>query len=113
MYKGVFWYKNGEILSVKVLCDSSGNLLEYCEFSSKSGKNFNHRKEWCVFNIPLPYNYYPRGRVEIKNGKAIIFLNPTLCTDEIKSAIKEHFGLHKIRIEWKADGSYHYRSLQK
>ena len=25
-----------------------------------------------------PYNYYPRGRVEIKNGKVSIYMNPVL-----------------------------------
>lgn len=112
LYKGIFWFKDGEILAVKVLCDSVGNPLEPCVFSSKSGKNFNHKKEWESFHSPLPYNYYPRGRVEITNNKAIVFLHTSLCTNSVKSTIAACFGLHEIKIEWKADGSKHYQSLQ-
>ena len=38
MYKGIFWLKDGEMLAVKVLCNRSGEPLEPCVFSSKSGK---------------------------------------------------------------------------
>ena len=112
MYKGIFWLKEGEIIAVKVLCSSLGKPLEPCVFSSKSGKNFNHKKEWERFHIPLPYNYYPRGRVEIANKKATVFLHPDLCADPVKTAIADCFGLERIKICWKADGSKHYKSLQ-
>ena len=112
MYKGIFWLKDGETLAVKVLCDSLGDPLEPCVFSSKSGKNFNHKKEWERFHIPLPYNYYPRGRVEIANNKATVFLHPDLCADPVKVAIADCFCLKGIKISWKADGSNHYKSLQ-
>ena len=43
-----------------------------------------------------PYNYYPRGRVEIKNGKIIIFLNPDINKPSIIKEIAEKitFGLY-------------------
>lgn len=112
MYKGIFWFKDGEMLAVKVLCNSLGEPLEPCAFSSKSGKNFNHKKEWEHFHSPLPYNYYPRGRVEIANNKATVFLHPDLCDDPVKVAITDCFGLNDIKTQWKADGSKHYKSLQ-
>lgn len=58
-----------------------------------------------------PYNYYPRGRVEIKNGKATVYLNPALNTNEITQNIKAEFGLSDIKTVFKSDGSEHYRAV--
>lgn len=114
MYKGIFWFGGESIISVKVLCDKNGSALEPCEFSSKSGENFNHEKEW--EKLPksvtgnLLFNYFPRGRVEIKNGKATVWLNPMLNTDEKISAILSEFDLsdEEIKIVVKCDNSKHY-----
>ena len=62
----------------------------------------------------LPFNYLPRGRVEIrKGGKAIIFCSPHICTEETKQLITEEFGLTAengiANISLKSDGSAHYR----
>ena len=111
LYKGIFWAKDGEILALKVRCDQNGDPLVPCLFSSKSEKNFNHKKEWKRLSHTLPYNYYPRGRVEIANNKATVYLHPDLCIDPVKSAIAACFGLRGIEICWKADGSKHYKSL--
>lgn len=48
-FKGIFWIKpNGELLVLKVKCDSFGNLLEDIphDMLSKSGGNFNHKNAW-------------------------------------------------------------------
>ena len=123
MYKGIFWIKQKEEgrfipITVKAECDEYGNLLdERVRFSSKSGESFNHQEEWEIFEaMPggeyrgLPYNYYPRGRVEIKNKKATVYLNPVLCTEYIKRLIFEKFGLFRdgINVRFVADGSSHY-----
>ena len=91
--------------------------LEEAEFSSKSGDNFNHEIEWEKRKDSAricrrhPYNYYPRGRVEIKNGKIKIFANPVIMEepDAMEDIIKA-FELEEVKdnVSWIADGSKHY-----
>ena len=59
------------------------------------------------------YNYYPRGRVEIKNGKATIYFNPVLNRFDIHSLIVTEFDLlgKNIIVREVADGSNHYEYL--
>lgn len=118
MYKGIFWLINEDepkLLSVKVLCDETGTPLEEASFSSKSEENFNHKREWD--NLPdsvkksKEFDYYPRGRVEIKNNKIKIFANPVLLTEEIKQMIFIEFDIQDSLDEVKvvADNSSHYK----
>ena len=64
---------------VAIPCDRNGVTNETVAFSAKSGESFNHKTEWSKLDKSItqgkPFNYYPRGRVEIRNGKATIFLN--------------------------------------
>ena len=74
-----------KLIVKKAKCNSDGVALEHVEYSSKSMSNFNHKAEWSKLPKSVtngqPYNYYPRGRVEIKNNKAKVYLNPVLiCT---------------------------------
>ncbi len=60
------------------------------------------------------YNYYPRGRVEISNDRAIIYLNPNINKEQIINDIKYKFGvtsdnISKIRVI--SDNSSHYESI--
>ena len=118
-YKGIFWYIPVEhkLISVKVTCDENGNALENVNYSSKSGGNFNHKTEWSKLHKDItqnnPYNYYPRGRVEIKNGKATIYFNPVLNRFDIHNLILEEFRLIRsnIIVCEVADGSKHYDYL--
>ena len=82
--------------------------------NSKYGDNYNHKQTWETY-VPAglrrgkPYNYYPRGRVEIKEkSKAKIFLNPDIATDEIITYIIEKFKLQDRAVKVVADGSRHY-----
>ncbi len=115
MYKGIFWLIGGELLNVKVTCNESGSAIQKVQYSSKSGENFNHKAEWEQIPHKItkskPYNYYPRGRVEIKNGKATVYLNPALNIDEITEIIKAEFGLSDIKTVFKSDGSEHYQAV--
>ena len=76
IYKGIFWYNptKKKLIVKKVACNSNGEAIEHVEYSSQSGNNFNHKAEWSKLPKSVtngqPYNYYPRGRVEIKNNKA-------------------------------------------
>ena len=80
MKKGIFWCVAAEsahpwLITVSVSCDAEGNPDTPAVFTSKAGMNFNHKAEWEKLDKSirggLPYNYYPRGRVEIWKGKEI------------------------------------------
>ena len=102
--------------TVSVACDKNGDSKELVRFSSKSGNNFNHRLEWERFDRSItagrPFNYYPRGRVEIKKGKATVFINPAINKECIVRRIMDAFELMTGElncINIKSDGSSHYR----
>lgn len=124
MKKGIFWCTDWEsehphLITVTVKCDPNGVALEPVEYSSKSGENFNHKAEWDKLDRSvtqgLPYNYYPRGRVEIRNAKATVFYSPDLNYDTILDEILATFeiagmkGLTHLTVT--TDGSEHYRHL--
>ena len=127
IYKGIFWYDptNKKLIVKKVACKSDGEAIEHVEYSSKSGNNFNHKAEWSKLPKSVtngqPYNYYPRGRVEIKNNKAKVYLNPILiCTIPTQKKpfcpiglIEKEFGLglKTIRADIIPDNSKHYGYL--
>ena len=118
MKKGIFWCmdKNDvNLYTVSVACNSNGIETENVVYSSKSGTNFNHKTEWEKADKKItgthPYNYYPRGRVEVKNGRAIIFLNPDINTKEILEEIYRVFELKEDELKnilIKSDGSHNY-----
>lgn len=113
LYKGLFWIKQDERgrfipITVMVECDADGNAVNNRIAPDKD--SFNHEKEWKIFEAmpsgeyhDLPYNYYPRGRVEINNKKAIVYFNPLLCTEYIKWLITNEFGLWNIDVSFVAE----------
>ena len=121
--KGIFWIvdrknlQNNEPYLFCIPDDSVGVpcfLTPIPPLNSKYGGNYNHKQTWETY-VPAelrrdkPYNYYPRGRVEIKEkGKAKIFLNPDIATDEIIAYIIEKFRLQHREVKVVADGSKHY-----
>lgn len=127
MYKGIFWCNvlvfdddmfSHKLYTQMVKCDANGNALEEADFSSKSGDNFNHQIEWEKmtetekFCRQHPYNYFPRGRVEVNDGNVRIFANPVILDDEdAKALIIKSFELESLQdsITWIADNSKHYR----
>ena len=121
MKKGIFWCDSfgrdsPHLIVVSVKCDADGKSDRPIDFSSKSGQNFNHKAEWQKLSRSVtrgqPFNYYPRGRVEIKNRKAIIYLNPDLNNTVVLNKIIENFELKNQQdlksIAVKSDGSSHY-----
>lgn len=116
--KGAFWLIDGELVCIKTACDTQGNPTKDVSFSSKSGENFNHAAEWAklprAITHGMPFNYYPRGRVEVKNEKAVIYLNPSINRYEIQDELRERFGLDILsKVSVKNDGSEHYRALSE
>ena len=127
---GVFWVLSDnadlsdyEFLIFDIPCDANGksNNTHSIELNSKSGNSYNHKKLWEseVKNDSKyrPYNkkeydYYPRGRVEISNNRATVYLNPHINSPNFTDAIKEKFGLlpcNVFEVRVVTDGSEHYQ----
>jgi len=130
LFSGVFWViaddaelDNYKLLAFKIPCDINGNPtgIQALELNAKSGRTYNHKKLWedDVRNNSeykpynrKPYDYYPRGRVEIANSRATIYLSPHLDSIDLTEEIKREFGLRAqglsgIRVL--PDTSVHYR----
>ena len=96
--------------------DRQGTILDpTLPLNAKSGTTYNHKLTWNQLAPDLTrghtYQYYPRGRVEIRRGKALVFLNPVLNTPAVLAQICQAFGLDTAllrKIEVKNDGSSHY-----
>ena len=131
---GIFWIISDtedlaeyKLLSFSVPCDVDGIPIDMPDIplNSKSGTSYNHKLIWNehVKNSlkhksynKKEYSHYPRGRVEISKGKAIIYLNPFICREPFIREIKTEFGLCEnnisgIRIV--ADNSAHYACFLK
>lgn len=114
---------DNQVVSEKKLCDEFGNLIPDEKEGVQAGGvqekawSNNHKKIWSKLPRKVTrgksFHYFPRGRVEIRRKRAIIFLNPSLCYEEMLQKIKAEFRLDNnetIRdILVKADGSRHYR----
>jgi hypothetical protein len=104
MSRGVFWIVDDELLAFPFVEDYLGGV-------AKSGNTYNHKKLWAdvkPHGCNKPYNYYPRGRVDISNkGKPIIYMNPNI-DDAFISLIKSEFGLRTNPII-RYDNSNHYK----
>lgn len=125
--KGIFWIvdrehlENNEPFLFRIPVDCAGTpcyLTPIPRPNSKHGDNYNHMLTWYRY-VPeelrrgKPYDWYPRGRVEIKEkDKAKIFLNPDIATDEIIAYITEKFRLQHREVKVIADGSKHYGYYQ-
>ena len=127
LYKGLFWTKDIDNIKkstvcVKALCDAQGNFIEISSINSdtlsENKTNFNHQKVWQTLDKRISgnkaYNYYPRGRVEIRNGKAIIYANVGIATEDLKNGVISAFNLTERNgikaVVLKSDGSNHYKS---
>ena len=105
--KGPFWLIDG------VGCDDNGfvaeKLVAYPVDPSQTTPS--HKDIWdsCGRGIKKPWNYYPRGRVEIRKDKAIVFAN-SRCFDysDLSEALRSAFCLGSLPMELKADNSVHY-----
>ena len=121
LYKGIFWiidsnnpYSNSDYC-FKI--NISGNSLDpYLNLNAKSGTTYNHKLVWQQLSrketFGKPYNYFPRGRIEIHNGVAKIFLNGNINTAEVLDFLVDEFNLNSHNgikdIKIIEDNSYHY-----
>ncbi|MEQ2594534.1 hypothetical protein AAAU22_02505 [[Clostridium] symbiosum] len=108
MTEGLFW----------LVCSMSGDAIDWSEdweiyhLFAKSD-SISHKDAWAQFAQNenkhfrrLAYNYYPRGRVVVRNGAATIFLSRHIATDEVLAVINKVFGLTAPKVH--AEGSKHY-----
>ena len=122
LYSGVFWIKDidnpTDELIFQIPTSSDGEVnSDGLDLNAKSGNTYNHEKLWKELSSNLtdnkPFDYYPRGRVMIKNGVADIYANPYLLTDNIKNFIVNNYHLFQIngikKTRWHADNSEHYK----
>ncbi len=122
MRKGMFWCVDAdapqpELITVSVSCSADGDTDPSAVFTAKSGMNFNHRAEWEKLDKRVrrgvAYNFYPRGRVEVRNGRTTVFLNPDIDREPVLRAVCEAFELldedAPEEIAVKSNGSRHYR----
>lgn len=127
MRKGIFWFLcfvdqegelifTGEIMSLSIPCDEDGNPKVPVSFNSKNGCSNTHKASWQTVTKgrkdlrKIPWNYFPRGRVEISRGRAFVFMNPRIlgCGDYLE-LIKETFGIACLDVRVKIDNSAHYQ----
>ena len=104
MSRGVFWIIDNKLYAFP-FTDS------YPDSIAKSGNTYNHKKLWVEVKpkgCNHPYNYYPRGRVDITNkGKPIVYMNPTIDDSFIPAIIAEFVLSEDVTI--RRDHSEHYK----
>lgn len=124
--RGIFWIPDidnieGSNLYFQIPCDSDGNISSdfkiSVDMSSKNTDNYNHKNLWATLpkknTEGKPFDYYPRGRIEINRGIATIYHSPYIPQDELKAwaidkfNLTKHNGIKKVKMV--ADGSSHYR----
>lgn len=120
--KGIFWVRDannieGSGIFLDIPCTPEGDAFNISGLNAKNGTTYNHEHTWPLLGASItegkPYNYYPRGRVEIANGKATIFANPNIANEKLlkwciqKFNLTEINGIRKVRVV--ADGSAHYK----
>lgn len=103
--RGVFWLiEEGELLAFPY---EEGDIIGV----SKSGDNYNHKLLWEHVKpkgCNKPFDYYPRGRVEISNkGKSVVYMNPNISEDTVE-LIMAAFELQEAPLIH-YDGSEHYK----
>ena len=103
--RGVFWLIEG-----KLLCFPFDENAEYG--LAKSGKTYNHKLLWehvRPAGCHVPFDYYPRGRVEIDGkGRPVVYMSPHIGAEHIAEVIKA-FSISADPIV-RIDGSRHYKS---
>lgn len=107
--RGVFWVIDDELMDDHIVAEM---FVEGASVGlSKSGTNYNHKLLWEHVKPPgcnKPYDYYPRGRVEISNkGKPVIYMNKNIDGDVVERVLKIFHITEYPRIHY--DGSEHYK----
>lgn len=110
---GIFWVigeTESELTEQNLFCVTEPYVnAEY----SDDKPIFNHKQYWQTLDKKVthgkPFDCYPRGRVEIHNDKATIWLNNNIV--HLADKIIELYSLSALpEIRVRVDGSKHYNS---
>ena len=93
----IIWNEDWELYHIFVKSDSVSHKDAWKQIAQREEKRLRRYE----------YNYYPRGRVVVQNGKATVFLNQHIVKDEVIAAINKTFGLIEPKIH--AEGGEHYK----
>ena len=109
MNEGLFW----------VICSMVDDAIDWdVEWSlyhlyAKSD-SISHKDAWTQIVQPenkefrrLDFDYYPRGRVVVKNDRATVFISRHIVIDEVLEIINTTFNLTTPKIH--AEGGKHYQ----
>ena len=128
MRKGLFWLIDesvdpqlctNQLLFFAAECDKNGSVLNNQKpYNSRKGDSYAHKQSWEAATKDSsrrirnkPWDFFPRGRVEISNGKATVYHNPMLAEwSEFEYAVIRGFELEGFSVEFKPDYSKHYQS---
>lgn len=122
MYRGIFWIvglvnlANNHDYLIKIKTDTQGTIINYdLPLNSKKKNNYTHKRTWNNLSNYLTNNksfdYYPRGRVEIRDNTCTIFISPVINTEEVIEYLKDEFCLREIgKISVINDNSIHYQN---
>lgn len=114
-FKGPFWVVAEDVAHILsndyvLVCDK-----ELCTYDGQfdrtrpNRKNQTHEVAWekhkATYGTDLPYNYFPRGRVEVYKGVAYMNLNSLLNTPSIINSI-----IHEYQIQ---DLEYHVYAIDE
>jgi hypothetical protein len=106
--RGVFWIVDGQLLAFPFKEGATEGV-------AKSGDTYNHLLLWPSVRpkgCGKPFDYYPRGRVELTGkGNAVIYMNPTIG-DEWLPQLCEAFSIQCQPIV-RRDYSRHYRCYEE
>lgn len=104
-YKGCFWIYSDSVsnifrnkfrlLTEKIPCSYEGEL-------GRKTKCRTHKEIWKPISdkyASVPYNYYPRGRVDIYKGVAYINIHSSMNKPFIIDRIISEYNLSKLDIE--------------
>ena len=109
LYRGIFWIKDLDSLNnnsdylIKIETNENGDVLDYpFPLNSKNGDDYAHKATWPLLPSNLtknkPFDYYPRGRVEIKHKEALLYINPILNEERIINYLKREYCLEDVKI---------------
>ncbi|MCM1322953.1 MAG: hypothetical protein NC218_02075 [Acetobacter sp.] len=120
LHCGIFWclaeteeeIDKAHLLPFFKSCSLDGVPVDTDGLNAKSGMTFNHKATWATLPKGItkghPFDYYPRGRVEVSNNKATIWMNGNLI--ELADEIKSMYGLSILgKVQVREDGSEHYK----
>lgn len=103
MLRGVFWVVDGKLLAFPFREGAQMGI-------AKSGNTYNHRLLWehvKPHGCKKPFDYYPRGRVEIsRQGVPILYVNPNVSETLLAETVARFEITDQPLLRW--DHSRHY-----